>query len=107
MNKPKTITYIAGVARSGTSWLGQLFNSSPQVRFSFQPLFAYEFKNRVTEDSSTEDFRSLIDDIYNTQSSFLNQEDKRDSGEYPIFEKSVLLHILFLRKIAIRISLNR
>ena len=88
MNKPETITCLAGVARSGTSWLGQIFDSSPKVRFRFQPLFAYEFKNRVAEDSSTDEFRYLIEDIYNTQSSFLNQDDKRESGEYPTFIKS-------------------
>ncbi len=96
MSKPETITYIAGVARSGTSWLGQLFDSSPHVRFSFQPLFSYEFKNRVNEDSSSDEFRRLMDDIYNTKSSFLNQNDKRDSGEYSVFEKeSATPHLVF------------
>jgi hypothetical protein len=93
---PQTITYLAGVARSGTSWLGQLFNSSPEVRFRFQPLFAYEFKNRVNEDSKKSDFNELIHDIYNTESSFLNQDDKRNSGDYPTFLKSEITpHLVF------------
>ena len=50
---PDSITYLAGVARSGTSWLGQIFDSSPEVRYSFQPLFSYEFKNRVNENVTT------------------------------------------------------
>lgn len=36
---------IFGCPRSGTSWLGQLFNSSEAVLYRYQPLFAYEFKN--------------------------------------------------------------
>ena len=32
---------IFGVPRSGTSWLGQIFNSSPMVAYRFQPLFSY------------------------------------------------------------------
>jgi hypothetical protein len=88
MSKPETISYLAGVARSGTSWLGQIFDSSLEVRFSFQPLFSYEFKNRVNEDSTAGEFRHLLEDIYGTKSPFLIQEDKRKSGEYPVFEKA-------------------
>ena len=91
MSKPETITYLAGVARSGTSWLGQIFDSSLEVRFSFQPLFSYEFKNRVNEDSTAGEFRHLLEDIYGTKSPFLIQEDKRKSGEYPVFEKATPL----------------
>ena len=36
---------IFGCPRSGTSWLGQLFNSSEAVLYRYQPLFAYEFKD--------------------------------------------------------------
>ncbi len=36
---------IFGCPRSGTSWLGQLFNASESVAYRYQPLFSYEFKN--------------------------------------------------------------
>jgi Sulfotransferase domain len=36
---------IFGCPRSGTSWLGQLYNSHEAVLYRYQPLFAYEFKN--------------------------------------------------------------
>jgi len=88
MTTPKTITYLAGVARSGTSWLGQIFDSSPDVHYSFQPLFSYEFKNRVNEDSSAAEFYNLLHNIFNTRTSFLTQADKRESGEYPVFTKT-------------------
>jgi hypothetical protein len=31
----KNTIYIAGVARSGTSWLGQIFDSAKAVNFKF------------------------------------------------------------------------
>ena len=36
---------IFGCPRSGTSWLGQLFNAHEAVAYRYQPLFSYEFKN--------------------------------------------------------------
>ena len=95
MHKPQTI-YIAGVARSGTSWLGQIFNSSPNVKFKFQPFFSYEFKNRVNEDSTKAEFKSLLRDMYKKDSEFLDQIDKKKSGEYPKFNKNdFLTHLVF------------
>lgn len=78
---------IAGTARSGTSWLGQVFNSSPATVFRFQPLFAYEFKGRVNDDSTREDFERLFADMAAADTPFLTQRDKQESGEYPRFEK--------------------
>jgi hypothetical protein len=36
---------IFGCPRSGTSWLGQLFNAHESVAYRYQPLFSYEFKD--------------------------------------------------------------
>lgn len=36
---------IFGCPRSGTSWLGQIYNAHPQVLYRYQPLFSYEFKD--------------------------------------------------------------
>jgi hypothetical protein len=46
-----SIAVISGAARSGTSWLGQILDSSPDVAYRFQPFFAYAFKNFVDFDS--------------------------------------------------------
>jgi len=95
---PNRVVYIAGVARSGTSWIGQIINSSPRVRFRFQPLFAYEFKGRVDEDSDRATYEQLFRDIFNTSSAFLTQEDKQASGEYPKFKKNVDPEILVFKE---------
>jgi hypothetical protein len=95
---PKRVVYIAGVARSGTSWIGQAINSSPGVCFRFQPLFAYEFKGRVDEDSDQVSYEQLFRDIFNTSSPFLIQADKQASGEYPKFEKTADPDILVFKE---------
>lgn len=98
MIKFEKIIYVAGVARSGTSWIAQVLNSSPDVCFRFQPLFSYEFKGRVTEDSGSADYNQLFQDIYNTESSFLTQQDKRNIGDYPQFKKNPNPHTLIFKE---------
>src|SRR5690606_6681662 len=79
---------LFGVARSGTSWLGQIFNSSPDVIFRFQPLFAFEFKGRVDEESSQAEYEKLFADMAAADTPFLTQKDKQESGAYPRFPKA-------------------
>ncbi len=88
MMEPRSVTYLAGVARSGTSWIGQVFNSSPDVCFRFQPLFAYELKNHVNEDSPGSAYEQLFRDMMAADTPFLTQADKLASGEYPRFAKA-------------------
>lgn len=82
------VIYIGGVARSGTSWIGQIFNSCPIVRFRFQPLFSYEFRGRVNEDSSSDSFQRFFSELYQSESEFLTQRDKVLKGLYPNFDKT-------------------
>ena len=44
-----TPVFAFGVPRSGTSWFGELFNSSPRVAYRFQPLFSYAFKDAIKD----------------------------------------------------------
>lgn len=81
------VVLLAGVARSGTSWLGQIFDSSPSVCYRFQPLFSYAFKNRLNHASTRQDVENFFSDLYESDDHFLLQTDKRESGQYPIFQK--------------------
>lgn len=83
MKNLQHIIYIASVARSGSSWLGQILAAHPQVCYRFQPLFSYELKGRVDEDSSMEEFNQLFLDMVSIKDGFLLQLDKYKSGEYP------------------------
>ena len=87
MNRIKKVVYIGGVARSGTSWLGQIFNSIPQVSYRFQPMFSYEFRDCINEDSKPEDYQRFYIDLFNNNSDFLTQRDKVLKGLYPDFKK--------------------
>jgi len=92
----KQIMAITGIARSGTSWIAQIVDSSPDVAFRFQPLFSYAFKGVVDEDSSKEDYLHFFEGIYNSSDSFLLQTDKRTTNLYPVFNKNdSLSHLAF------------
>lgn len=81
----KSVVVVAGAPRSGTSWLGQIIESSPQVAYRFQPFFAYATRDRVTADSSRSEWFDFLHRLYRSSDGFLTQEDKRDTGEYPEF----------------------
>ena len=55
---------IHGVPRSGTSWLGQIFDSHPDAAYRHQPLFAYRFKDRLNLESTPEDVSRFLHELY-------------------------------------------
>lgn len=79
---------IHSVPRSGSSWVGQIFNSSPFVNFRFQPLFSYAFKDYLGPVSSKKEIEDFFESIAASNDPFLLQQDKIDKGIYPRFEKS-------------------
>lgn len=68
------VIWIAGMPRSGTNWIGQIFASHPGVRFKLCPLFSYDFKNALDENSSAADWHKLLAATYSTRSEYLDQE---------------------------------
>ena len=78
---------IHSVPRSGSSWVGQIFNSSADVNFKFQPLFSYAFKDYLVSTSSLKDINTFFELIANSNDPFLLQQDKVDKGSYPVFGK--------------------
>jgi hypothetical protein len=88
---------IAGVARSGTSWLGEILNSSPDVAYRFQPLFSYAFKDRVDINSTREEYEAFLRELYASKDPFLLQIDKRKSGVLPTFSKNDSPRVLVMK----------
>jgi hypothetical protein len=86
---------IVGVPRSGTSWLGQIFNSHPDVAFRFQPLFSYGHKGRLSEHSSADEIRAFFEEILTSKDAFaLMKSDVQKN--YPAFVKAAIAsHIAF------------
>ena len=76
---------ITGMPRSGTSWIGQIVDSSPEVRYKMSPLFSYEFKNRIKEGATREDWEKVLRGAYLSENDFMNQTTRRKAGEYPTF----------------------
>ncbi|MDA1179491.1 MAG: sulfotransferase, partial [Planctomycetota bacterium] len=82
------ILVVAGAARSGTIWIGQILDSSPEVAYRFQPFFSCAFQGRVKYDSSPAEWASFLRELYFTHDPFVLQQSRRNTGEYPIFAKS-------------------
>ena len=86
---------IFGVPRSGTSWLGQLFNSSPNVAYRYQPLFSYAFKNRLSLHSGKAEIELFHADLLQTQDDFVLQK-KNVSGNSGVeFAKGEITHLVW------------
>ncbi|MFZ7119510.1 MAG: sulfotransferase [Eubacteriaceae bacterium] len=108
-----SIISVHGAPRSGTSWLGQIFNSSPDVRFKFQPFYSYAFRDQLNIDDEPEKTFSFFKELYSTDEEYLDRRIQIDQGIYPEFKikkkspkilalKSVKYHYLipkFLREL--------
>jgi hypothetical protein len=79
---------IHSVPRSGSTWLGELFNSNPEVIYKYQPLFSYAFKNRISPISSQQDIVEFFQEIATSNDDFINQTEARKNGKMPVFKKS-------------------
>ncbi|EHA1098385.1 sulfotransferase domain-containing protein [Vibrio alginolyticus] len=90
---------IHSVPRSGSSWLGEIINSSPDVNYLYQPLFSYEFKSFLDDNSEKDDIEEFFNSIAQTNSSFIRQEDDRKEGKKPIFEKSNKLTVVAYKEV--------
>ena len=78
---------IFGVPRSGTSWLGQIINSSPNVAYRFQPLFSYEFKDKLTSSSTHDEIQDFYASLLSAKSEFVLTN--------KVFPKSDITHLVW------------
>lgn len=78
---------IHSVPRSGSTWLGEIFNSHPGVIYKYQPLFSYAFKGRLNEHSTYEDIVRFYEEIAQSKDDFINQTQARQEGKLPVFRK--------------------
>lgn len=78
---------IHGVPRSGTTWVGALFDSCPVVRYANQPLFSYAFKDRLTLSSSADDIKQFFDELATSSDPFVDQTLQKEKGAIPVFSK--------------------
>lgn len=86
---------IHGVPRSGTSWIGEIVNSSPNTVYSYQPLFSYAHKGYLNTNSSKNDIDVFFNRIACCNDVFTNQQERRLCGDFPIFKKDKITHIAY------------
>jgi hypothetical protein len=81
---PFRVLSIHGAPRSGTSWLGQIFNSHPDVAYRFQPLFSYHFKGIIKPESSRQEIERFLQDLYDVEDDeFILQIRQQARGVHP------------------------
>ncbi len=86
---------LHGVPRSGTSWLGQILNSSQNVLYKFQPLFSYELKGFLNGESSRAEVDRFFELLQTTPSDFLDQVPGKNKGIVPEFSKLEITHQIY------------
>lgn len=87
---------IHSVPRSGSTWLGNIFNSHHDVSFSYQPLFSYVFKDYLNENSSLKEIERFFKEISLSDDDFIRQKDGVKKGIIPRFEKNeIATHICY------------
>jgi len=78
---------IHSVPRSGSTWLGAILDSHPEVIYKFQPLFSYRFKGALSASSSKEEIVKFFATISETPDAFIDQIEAKAKGIVPIFPK--------------------
>jgi len=73
----RQVVSIHGVPRSGTSWLGQIFDKHSDVAYKFQPLFAHRFRGKLGPYSSVEEIKVFLSELYEVN------DDDFISGNWP------------------------
>jgi hypothetical protein len=92
----RRIVGIHGAPRSGTSWLGQLFNSSEHVAYRYQPMFSYAFKDRLNVHSSVAEVSGFFADLLQSNDEFVLQRGKASMAGYELsFAKKATTHLVY------------
>lgn len=87
---------VHGAPRSGTTWLGQLFNSSPQVAYRYQPFFSHAFRGRIDMGSDNLDVERFMRDLLSSEDPFVLQTGKGNISARELrFDKGDLTHLVY------------
>ncbi len=97
---------VHGVPRSGTSWVGEILNSSPNTEYRYQPLFSYAHKDYLSNASTKEDIEQFFSRLCYCDDDFTNQKARRSSGDFPKFRKDQITHVIYKEVRYINILFN-
>lgn len=92
----RRIIGVHGAPRSGTSWLGQLFNSNEHVAYRYQPMFSYAFRDRLDAHSDASEISRFFVDLLHTEDEFVLQRGKSSLSGYELtFQKTSITHLVY------------
>ena len=77
--------FLLGMPRSGTTWLSQIFESSPDFIVRLSPNYSCPLKNHLSLDSSGDEWISSLTAAVNTHDEFMTQNFRRATGELSTF----------------------
>ncbi len=87
---------IHSVPRSGSTWLGEIFNSSEKTIYKLQPLFSYALKGRLDSKSTKLEIDKFFEELSIIEDDFIDQKLSKERGIVPIFYKSdIPTHIVY------------
>lgn len=86
---------IFGVPRSGTSWIGQIFNSSPHTAYRYQPIFSYSFEESIGAQSSKKEVQKFYEALLETEDDFVLQNKNISGNKTPSFSKAETSHLVW------------
>ena len=87
---------IHSAPRSGSTWLGQIFNSNPNVKYAYQPLFSFAYKGYLNETSSLETIHDFFNELVQSKDDFVNQTEGIQKGIIPQFKKNnEISHVVY------------
>jgi hypothetical protein len=93
---PAPIIGLHGAPRSGTSWLGQIFNSSPEVAYRYQPFFAHAYRERAMACRTPRELAQLLEDIRASRDDFVLQRGAGAIARRQLtFAKGAATHIVY------------
>jgi hypothetical protein len=90
---------LHSVPRSGSSWLGEILNSHPDVCYRFQPLFSYAYKSALSQVSDCEQVRNFFTDIADSDDDFILLKNDREAGIKPVFEKNSTASLIAYKEV--------
>ncbi len=79
---------VHSVPRSGSTWVGSIFDSHPKVVYKMQPLFSYAFKDRLSPVSDLEEINTFFEELELASDPFLDQLEGKKKNTIPSFSKT-------------------
>lgn len=86
---------IFSVPRSGSTWLGQIFNSSENVSYRYQPIHSYSFPFSISQSSSKEEIENFYSNLFFSKDPFICQEKNLSGNATPVFTKEIPTHLVW------------